>query len=80
MTEAKRALSEGGLICFKENVLSGGEGMPYLDDEDRSLIRSASHFRAIFADAGFEIVGEALQRNFPKALYPVRMFMLRPIK
>lgn len=64
---------------LKENVLRDAECEPLVDEEDRSIIRTSTHFKHLFAQAGFELIGEALQMGFPDSLFPVRMYMLRPL-
>ncbi|GAA48518.1 alpha N-terminal protein methyltransferase 1 [Clonorchis sinensis] len=79
-----QALSNNGIIVVKENVTSpdptnpdAGESEANFDDIDSSFTRSRTAFIAIFEKADLIVIGERLQTNFPKSIYPVRMFALR---
>ncbi len=50
-----------------------------LDLNDNSVCRNIIYFRLLFELAGMEIVREQLQTDFPEELYPVMMFVLRPL-
>jgi hypothetical protein len=39
--------------------------------EDSSLTRSDAYFLDLFKQAGYTVLGSALQRNFPKGLFKV---------
>ena len=50
-----------------------------LDTDDSSLTRSHKYFMHLFEDQlGWEVVKHRLQQNFPKELFGVRMYALRP--
>lgn len=68
-------LEQGGLIVVKENISRDGF---VLDREDTSITRTDLQYRTIFARAGLRLVAEKLQTGFPKQLFPVRMWALRP--
>lgn len=79
-----QALSGNGIIVVKENVTStdptnpdSEESEANFDDIDSSFTRSRTAFLAIFEKADLIVIGERLQTNFPKSIYPVRMFALR---
>eukprot|EP01026_Neomeris_dumetosa_P034166 TRINITY_DN2747_c0_g2_i3.p1 TRINITY_DN2747_c0_g2~~TRINITY_DN2747_c0_g2_i3.p1 ORF type:complete len:266 (-),score=27.84 TRINITY_DN2747_c0_g2_i3:207-1004(-) len=65
----------GGIVVVKENICSQGF---IQDDEDSSLTRSAEYMRELFAKGGMRVVSDVKQKNFPKELYQVRMYVLRP--
>jgi protein N-terminal methyltransferase len=71
--KCKQALAPNGLLCIKDNTCESGFVM---DKEDSSVTRSDQHFRALFAQAGLEVVKVLLQPNFPKKLFPVRIYAL----
>ena len=77
-----RALRDphNGLVYVKENMLvhQSDEDVSFnFDASDSSVTRTEAHFRQIFTNAGFDIVGYDKQRSFPKGMLPVRMFALR---
>lgn len=76
LREAKATLAEGGLIGLKDNILVGSESE--FDDKDHSVCRSEAHLQRIFKEAGLKVIKRAVQKGFPKNLYPVIMFMLKP--
>ena len=76
MQRAMAALKPGGALVVKENGCSKGF---VVDDEDRSLTRSPVYMRSLFARAGAACVKEARQRDFPRDLFAVKMFALRPL-
>ncbi len=73
---ANSLTAESGVLVVKENVTSSGE--VEADDEDSSVTRPEALLRTIFDRADLEIVREAKQQKFPKELYPVMMYALRP--
>eukprot|EP00742_Colponemidia_sp_Colp-10_P004079 GILJ01004353.1.p1 GENE.GILJ01004353.1~~GILJ01004353.1.p1 ORF type:complete len:228 (+),score=37.00 GILJ01004353.1:61-744(+) len=75
LQRCRRNLRPHGMIFVKENVTSSGG--PLVDREDYSVTRDAAQFHAIFAAAGLRVLHEDFQRNFPKKLFPVKMWALR---
>ena len=71
-----QGLKDGGYIVVKENVTSSGEVEE--DEEDSSVTRPPETLREIFSKADLRIVKEFKQNKFPKELYAVHMFALRP--
>ncbi|KAF2786178.1 hypothetical protein K505DRAFT_318845 [Melanomma pulvis-pyrius CBS 109.77] len=69
---------QGSWIVVKENLSRGGSNQDIYDDEDSSVTRSDDKFRRLFKEAGLKIVDTKLQSGFPKDLFPVRMYALRP--
>ncbi|KAF2007528.1 hypothetical protein P154DRAFT_378910, partial [Amniculicola lignicola CBS 123094] len=65
-------------IVVKENMSTDIWGKDIFDEEDSSVTRSDAKFRGLFKEAGLKVVAEEVQRGFPKELYPVRMYALRP--
>jgi len=49
-----------------------------VDTDDNSLTRSDTYMLDLFDKAGLEVVVNAKQRNFPKELFDVRQYALRP--
>lgn len=72
---AKLFLKRGGYIGIKENICNSE--LTAFDEEDHSMIRSDAMFKNLFDRAGLKLVSTQLQRNFPKSLYPVRMYLLQ---
>ncbi|KKY26673.1 hypothetical protein UCDDS831_g01333 [Diplodia seriata] len=73
-------LVDGGCIVVKENMSTALNGEDLFDDEDSSVTRTDDKFRKLFELAGLEIFLTEIQRGFPKDLFPVRMYALRPKK
>lgn len=71
-----QGLKAGGYIVVKENVTSSGQVEE--DEEDSSVTRPPETLREIFQQADLRIVKEFKQNKFPKELYAVHMFALRP--
>ena len=67
-----------GFVVVKENLSNTATAEDVFDPEDSSITRSDVSFRRIFQQAGLRIVRTELQTGFPKDLYPVRMYALRP--
>lgn len=67
-------------IVVKENVCSDdADGRPKssFDDQDSSLTRSDSAWKAAFMQAGLRLVREQVQEGLPEGLYTVKMYALR---
>ncbi|KAL1611811.1 hypothetical protein SLS60_000031 [Paraconiothyrium brasiliense] len=65
-------------IVVKENLSTDLKGKDIYDEEDSSVTRSDEKFRQLFKEAGLEIVATELQKGFPKELFPVRIYALKP--
>ncbi|XP_017878265.1 N-terminal Xaa-Pro-Lys N-methyltransferase 1 isoform X1 [Ceratina calcarata] len=65
-----------GLIIVKENVTSS-ENLE-IDTKDSSVTRPLSEFHHIFQESNLVCIKEEQQHKFPRGLYPVYMFALRP--
>mmetsp|Transcript_27691 Transcript_27691/g.38669 ORF Transcript_27691/g.38669 Transcript_27691/m.38669 type:complete len:145 (+) Transcript_27691:24-458(+) len=74
LRRCRENLQDSGVIVVKENMSRGGF---VLDKEDMCVTRSESDYKAVFESAGLKVVDEVWQTNFPKELYPVKMFALR---
>lgn len=69
-------MKENGCIVVKENVTSSRDFE--LDRQDSSLTRSMRLCQDLFLKAGLDCYRLVKQHNFPKGLYSVYMFVLRP--
>ncbi|KAG6365402.1 hypothetical protein INS49_007013 [Diaporthe citri] len=77
LERCKTVLTPGdGLIVVKENISTNGVDL--FDDQDSSVTRTDEKFQAIFKDAGLRLVKAETQRGFPKELFPVRIYALKP--
>lgn len=76
MHKCQKSLTANGYIVIKENHSSSGE--VEIDSVDSSVTRSLEALKNVFNAAGLEIVETKYQKNFPKGLYPVIMFAMRP--
>ncbi|MCJ1351524.1 MAG: Alpha N-terminal protein methyltransferase 1 [Icmadophila ericetorum] len=73
------SLKEGeGWIVVKENMSTDPNGRDIFDEEDSSVTRTDGKFRDMFREAGLRIERTELQMGFPKGLFPVRIYGLRP--
>jgi len=73
INNCKVALKPNGLLCIKDNTCEHGFVM---DKEDSSITRSDEHLRALFKLAGMAVVKVLRQPNFPKKLFPVRIYAM----
>ena len=70
------ALKPGGMIFIKENVCPEGF---IVDSEDASVTRSHAYNVELFTKrAGLRLGHTALQKDFPRQLFKVRMYALKP--
>lgn len=49
------------------------------DYEDHSWTRPKHELHVLFKKSGLELLADRKQLNFPKGMYEVRMFALRPM-
>ncbi|PNW82111.1 hypothetical protein CHLRE_06g274400v5 [Chlamydomonas reinhardtii] len=68
-------LKPDGLIFVKENICKDGF---VVDNDDSSLTRSNSYMLDLFEKAGVQVLYNVKQRNWPKELFEVRMYVLKP--
>lgn len=74
-TRCQKGLSPNGLIFVKENITKTGVD---LDSQDNSVTRSDKKLKDLFAKSHLTVLEEEVQKNFPKELYRVKMYALRP--
>lgn len=72
----RSGLKPNGLIVIKENVTSSD--LAETDEQDSAVTRPLSQFRELFQEAGLECCQIRRQSNFPKFLYNIYMFALKP--
>lgn len=72
----KSGLRPGGIVVVKENICKHTEFV--VDKEDSSLTRSNKYMLQLFAKSQMTVLYNVLQRNFPKELFPVRMYAIKP--
>ena len=72
------ALAPHGWFVVKESVARDASGF-YVDRADASITRTDAHFRELFKAAGLKVERTEMQPNLPRAVFPVRMYALRPI-
>ncbi|KAF2691631.1 hypothetical protein K458DRAFT_285377 [Lentithecium fluviatile CBS 122367] len=65
-------------IVVKENMSTDIGKRDIFDEIDSSVTRADEKYRSLFREAGLKVVASELQRGFPRGLYPVRMYALRP--
>ncbi|CAD5233917.1 unnamed protein product [Bursaphelenchus xylophilus] len=71
-------IKPNGIIVVKENLTSSSTRD--FDSEDHSWTRTKEEFLQLFEDADLDIIMDRKQRNFPKGMYEVRMWALKPRK
>merc|ERR1712029_873112 len=76
LKRCSQGLAKNGVIVWKENLTSSGEVEE--DDEDKSVTRPEELVKLLFEEAGLNIEICLTQTKFPKDIYPVKMFVLRP--
>ena len=74
----KKALTIDGWIIVKENMCTNLDGKDAFDQQDSSVTRTDQKFRRLFKEADMRLIKTELQRGFPKGLYPVRFYALKP--
>ncbi|GMI22142.1 hypothetical protein TeGR_g9132 [Tetraparma gracilis] len=75
LSRCLRGLSQGGLLCVKDNTCTGTTFI--VDTDDSSVTRSQAYLEKLFDLAGAEIVEKEIQTGFPEEIYPVPMYALR---
>ena len=78
LLRCKNALTADGIIVMKENMSTEIEGQDVFDELDSSVTRSNEKFKELIKEAGLKCIKTELQRGFPKGLYPVRFYALKP--
>jgi protein N-terminal methyltransferase len=78
LKKAKTFLKKDGYIGIKENICTSE--IDAIDEKDHSVIRNDRSFKKVFERSGLKLVSTQLQKNFPKTLYPVRMYLLTPVE
>lgn len=78
LRRCKEVLTGDGWIVIKENVSTHAEGKDMYDELDSSVTRTNEKFQQLFKEAGLRVVKTEVQKGFPKSLYPVRLYALRP--
>ncbi|CCD68263.1 Alpha N-terminal protein methyltransferase 1 [Caenorhabditis elegans] len=71
-----KGLKPGGCIVLKDNVTNHEKRL--FDDDDHSWTRTEPELLKAFADSQLDMVSKALQTGFPKEIYPVKMYALKP--
>lgn len=75
LKECVKSLKSDGVICLKDNVARKGF---LVDKEDSSVMRSDKYMKHLFDEAGLKIIRETRQMDFPKRVFPVWTFALKP--
>ncbi|KAF2741974.1 hypothetical protein M011DRAFT_413478 [Sporormia fimetaria CBS 119925] len=71
--------NKNAYIVVKENLSTDIWQKDIFDAEDSSVTRSDEKFRKLFKEADLTLVDTELQKGFPKELFPVRVYALRPM-
>lgn len=78
LKRCKDALTQSGWIIVKENLSTDTGGADVFDEVDSSVTRSDRKLQELYQQAELKIIKSELQTGFPKGLYPVRLYALRP--
>lgn len=70
-----KCLLPGGIIGLKDNVVRSGF---LIDKDDSSIMRSDKYLKHLFSKAQIEVIRETKQLDFPRDIFPVRIYALRP--
>lgn len=73
--QCMECLSEQGIIIIKDNVARAGF---LLDKDDSSIMRSNRYLVHLLKKAGVTVIKQTRQLDFPKSVYPVRMYAVEP--
>nr|XP_023026742.1 N-terminal Xaa-Pro-Lys N-methyltransferase 1 [Leptinotarsa decemlineata] len=76
LKSCQNGLKLNGVIVVKENITSSDECE--MDSQDYSVTRPMHLFQEIFDKAGLDCYRKSKQLHFPRGLYSVYMFALRP--
>ncbi|CAI2315866.1 unnamed protein product [Caenorhabditis sp. 36 PRJEB53466] len=71
-----KGLKAGGCIVLKDNVTNNEKRL--FDDDDHSWTRTEPELLEAFEGAQLDLVSKSIQTGFPKEIYPVKMFALKP--
>ncbi|UMM11625.1 hypothetical protein L5515_000818 [Caenorhabditis briggsae] len=71
-----KGLKPGGCIVLKDNVTNHEKRL--FDDEDHSWTRTEPELMEAFNGADLDMVVKTIQTGFPKEIYPVKIFALKP--
>ncbi|KAJ7685245.1 DUF858-domain-containing protein [Mycena polygramma] len=82
LRRSRAALRQPGrsVIVVKENLCSDqpdGSACIVFDEQDSSLTRSDKAWKAVFEEAGLNLLNEQVQEGLPDGLYVVKMYALR---
>lgn len=69
-------MKPNGVVVVKENLSSSEDGD--IDKTDSSRTRHETELKQLFASAGLRVLKQSVQKRFPKGLYQVKMYALRP--
>jgi len=70
-----KGLKPGGLVVLKENISSDGI---IVDRDDSSVTRPHSCWLRLFKQSGLTLVKVENQKQFPRELFEVKMYALKP--
>lgn len=75
-TSCQKGLKPNGIIIAKENITS--TELVEVDEKDSSVTRPMALLKELFDKAGLDCHRMVKQLNFPRGLYTVYMFVLKP--
>ena len=78
LERCKKAVTIDGWVIVKENMSTNVNGDDIFDQTDSSVTRTDQKFRKLFKEADLRLIKTEVQRGFPKGLYPVRFYALKP--
>ena len=78
LERCKKAVTIDGWIIIKENMSTNPNEEDDFDATDSGVTRTDEKFRQLFKEADIRLLRTEVQRGFPKGLYPVRIYALKP--
>lgn len=78
LRRCKEAVTIDGWVVIKENMSTNLDGEDVFDKKDSSVTRTHEKFQQLFKEADIRLVKTEIQKGFPKGLYPVRLYALKP--
>jgi protein N-terminal methyltransferase len=78
LRRCKKAVTMDWWIVIEENMSTNRDGDDNFDETDSSVTRTNEKLQRLFKEADVRCLKTELQRGFPKGLYPVRLYALRP--
>ena len=81
LKRCKEALNKNGIICIKDNIASADKTVKKHNaqffKEDNGICRTYTHYKQLFALAELDLIECVQQKDYPKELLPLYIFVLK---